>query len=72
MNGEFEIVEMLANIDTFETLCKKENKDGQTPFDISEEKVLNFQMDALGSNNNAERTENTHWKVHDYLENLKE
>jgi ankyrin repeat protein len=28
MNGEFDIVQMLANIETFETLCKKENKDG--------------------------------------------
>ena len=30
-------------------------------------------MDALASNNNTERTEsNTHWQVHDYLENLKD
>lgn len=45
INGELEIVQMLANQETYETLCLKQNKENQTPFDISEEKVMNFQLE---------------------------
>ena len=68
-NGEKEIVEMLATVETFEKVFNALNSLKQKPLDVAEEKVIETQHNQISEKTEADQR---YWHILEYLENLKE